>query len=83
MVRNSEGIMFPDYDGSAPMMEVEGAKRMFARSIANRNVRYMKYLGDGDSKAYLSVKDTYEDVVEKYDCVGHYQKRVGTRLRKL
>ena len=72
-----------NYDGSAPMMEVEGAKRMFARSIANRNVRYMKYLGDGDSKAYLCVKDMYEDLVENYECVGHYQKRVGTRLRKL
>ena len=38
-----------NYDWSAPMMEVEGAKQKFARSIANRNVRYMKYLGDGDS----------------------------------
>ena len=43
----------------------------------------MKYLGDGDSKAYLSVKDMYKYVVEKYECVGHYQKRIGTHLRKL
>ena len=33
--------------------------------------------------AYLSVKDTYKvDVVEKYECVRQYQKRIGTRLRK-
>ena len=44
----------------------------------------MKYLADSDSKAYLGVKDTYKvDIVEKYQCVGHYQKRIGTRLRKL
>jgi len=30
------------------------------------------------------VKHTYgEDSVVKYECVGHYQKRIGTRLRKL
>ena len=31
-----------NYDGSAPMKEVEGAKRMSARSIAHRNVRHIK-----------------------------------------
>ena len=47
----------------------------------------MKYFGDGDSETYISVKDTYKpDTVKKVrkcECVGHYQKRVGTRLRKL
>ena len=57
---------------------------MFNRSIANRCVRYMNYFGDGDSKAYASVKDTYKpDIVKKFECVGHYQKCLGTRLRKL
>ena len=55
-----------NYDGSAPMMEVEGTKRMFERSITNRNVRYIKYYGDGDSKAYREVKDVYKlDMVDK------------------
>ena len=81
---NHKSSCSANYEGSAPMMEVEGAQRMFNRSIANRSVRYMKYFGDGDSKAYISVKDTYKpDIVKKYECVGHYQKRVGTRLRKL
>ena len=44
----------------------------------------MNYFGDGDSKAYASVKDTYKpDIVKTFECVGHYQKRLGTRLRKL
>ena len=73
-----------NYEGSAPMMEVVGAKRIFERSIASRKLRYIKYFGDGDSKAYFEVKDTYKpDMVNKYECVGHYQKRLGTRLRKL
>lgn len=73
-----------NYEGSAPMMEVEGAKRIFKRSIESRKVRYMEYYGDGDSKAYSTVKETYApDLVKKRECVGHYQKRVGTRLRAL
>ena len=66
------------------MMEVVGAKRIFERSISSRKLRYIKYFGDGDSKAYFEVKDTYKpDMVNKYECVSHYQKRLGTRLRKI
>ena len=65
------------------MMEVEGTVRIFQRSSEKRNVRYMEYYGDGDSKAYITVKDTYRlDISIKKECIGHYQKRVGTRLRK-
>ena len=73
-----------NYSGSAPMMEVEGTRRIFERSVEIINVRYLKYFGDGDSKAFQEVKDVYSpDVVVKYECVGHYQIRVGCRLRKL
>ncbi|GFX10232.1 uncharacterized protein TNCV_1866301 [Trichonephila clavipes] len=42
------------------------------------------YYGDGDSKAFNNVKDIYGyDSVVKYECIGHVQKRVGSRLRKL
>ena len=41
-------------------MQTEGAKRVFQRSIAEHNLRYVEYLGDGDSKSYLSVKNVYE-----------------------
>ena len=70
--------------GSAPSMETEGVIRIFQRSIENRRGRYLSYYGDGDSKAFSSVENIYDDVtVVKYECVGHYQKRVGCRLRAL
>ncbi|GFV64171.1 uncharacterized protein TNCV_3206791 [Trichonephila clavipes] len=35
-------------------------------------------------KGYASVKDIYgKNTVAKYECIGHIQKRVGTKLRKL
>ncbi|GFU79728.1 uncharacterized protein TNCV_4037351 [Trichonephila clavipes] len=39
----------------------------------------------GNAKhGFISVKDTYgKDSVTKYECIGHVQKKVGARLRKL
>ena len=41
--------------------------------------------GDGDSKSFSGVENIYgpEKKVTKFECIGHYQKRVGSRLRKL
>lgn len=73
-----------NYSGSAPSMEVSGAKKIFNRSIEKYNTRYTEYIGDGDSKSFNSIEYTYEGVtVTKKECVGHVQKRVGTRLRNL
>ena len=48
------------------------------------NLRYTHFYGDGDSKSYEKVKNLQTDlVVEKFECVGHIQKRVGNRLRKI
>jgi hypothetical protein len=72
--------------GSAGAMESVGALRIFTRSEATRDLRYTKYLGDGDSSSFKTVSENkpYEDVdIEKLECVGHIQKRVGTRLRNL
>ena len=45
---------------------------------------YNEYYGDGDSKSFMKVKNIYEGLtVKKLECVGHVQKRVGTRLRAL
>ncbi|GBN58852.1 hypothetical protein AVEN_64691-1 [Araneus ventricosus] len=68
-------------------MEVEGMKKIFRRSVAKRGVRYLSHIGDGDS---FTFKDVCEDkpygintTIEKVKCVGHVQKRMGTRLRRL
>ena len=49
-----------------------------------KNIIYdIQFYGDGDSKSYEKVKNLYTGVgVEKFECVGHIQKRVGNRLRK-
>ncbi|GFT67945.1 uncharacterized protein TNCV_38561 [Trichonephila clavipes] len=65
-------------------MEPVGAYRIFERSEDHRMLRYTDYYGDGNSKAFDAVKDIYgKDSVTKLECIGHIQKRVGTRLRKL
>ena len=66
-------------------MESTGAKRIFERSIATNNLRYMNFYGDGDSKCFKTIEYIYgdDDPVNKQECIGHYQKRVGCRLRKL
>ena len=63
-------------------MEAEGAKRVFERSIKKHKLRYVEFLGDGDTKSYVNVKDTVIEI-KKLECDGHYQKRVGTRLQNL
>ncbi|GFT86970.1 CCHC-type domain-containing protein [Trichonephila clavipes] len=73
-----------NFQGSALKMEAVGATRIFQRSIVKRGLKYAHYYGDGDSKGFISVKDTYgKDSVTKYECIGHVQKRVDVRLRKL
>ena len=65
-------------------MEVVSSANIFKRSIEKHNLRYVKYLGDGDSKSFPAIQNTYDDIeVEKLECVGHVQKRVGSRLRNL
>ncbi|CAB3985322.1 Hypothetical predicted protein [Paramuricea clavata] len=57
-----------NFDGSSPAMECEGAVTF-----------------DGGSKAHAAVEDVYggQCKVEKLDCVGHVQKRMGKHLMKL
>ena len=73
-----------NYQGSAGGMEVAGAQAIFSRSIEKHQLRYVKYLGDGDSKSFSNIEKVYDNIdVEKLECVGHVQKRVGKHLRNL
>ncbi|GFW25631.1 uncharacterized protein TNCV_1308921 [Trichonephila clavipes] len=63
-----------------------GVLSIFQRSETSRKACYTQYLGDGDSKGFLTIKEAkvYGDTeVEKLECVGHVQKRMGTRLRNI
>lgn len=65
-------------------MEVDAVKEMFARSEEQLGVKYVNYIGDGDTKTFKAILDfdPYSNVtVQKKECVGHVQKRMGTQLR--
>ena len=75
-----------NFKGSAPAMEPEGAARIFERSLQEHGLYYTKYYGDGDSKSFQRVEDVYKNdgkLVEKLECIGHVQKRMGAALRNL
>lgn len=74
-----------NHKGTSGSMEPVGSYRIFDRSIQTRQLRYIEFYGDGDSKGYETVKNVYgeDNQVVKQECIGHVQKRVGTRLRNL
>ena len=66
-------------------MESDGAMALFQRSENNRNLIYGTYIGDRDSKAYSSVKNSmpYGPLIYiKEECRAHITKTMGTGLRK-
>lgn len=76
-----------NYEGHSGGMEVKGAQAIFSNSLMKRGVRYLTYLGDGDSKGYSAVSQSSpygpDVVIEKAECIGHVQKRMGARLRNI
>lgn len=76
-----------NYIGTSGGMEPAGAIAIFSRSLNKYGVRYINYLGDGDTKSYKAVsehKPYGEDIkINKMECLNHVAKRMGARLRKL
>lgn len=74
-----------NFNGSSPAMEAEGAIVVWSRSVELHKIRYKWMVSDGDSKAFNTVENIYGDdcKVEKLDCVGHVQKRMGKHLLNL
>ena len=71
--------------GTAAAMEPAGAVNIFSRSEEKYGLRYVNFLGDGDSKTYTTLKNEqiYENVtIAKLECCGHVQKRMGRQLTK-
>lgn len=54
-------------------MEQEGDKVVFARS-EEKDLQYVKFLGDGDSKAYDEAKKVVTYNISKVDCVNHVSR---------
>lgn len=74
-----------NHKASSGAMEADGVLECFLSSVEKNKLRYLTYIGDGDTKSYQTVVNAnpYPGyVITKAECVGHVQKRVGTRLRK-
>ena len=72
--------------GSAESMEASCLKECFMTFVETNKLRYTNYIGDGNSKSYNHIfqADPYGGIgVNKLECIGHIQKRLGIRLRKL
>lgn len=81
------GTCMINHEGSSGNMEVQGMKKIFLRSEQKHGVRYINFIGDGDAKTFKAVSDVkpygLNVSITKLECVGHIQKRMGTRLRKI
>ena len=67
-------------------MDATGCVRIFQRSVEQYSLRYVDFVGDGDSKAYNEITDAlvYEEKpVTKPECVEHVQKKMGSRICSL
>ncbi|CAG2208778.1 unnamed protein product [Mytilus edulis] len=76
-----------NHEGSAKTMEAQGAVMLFRRSQNFNGLQYTTFVGDGDSSAYGSVVDSHpygpNIIIQKEDCVGHIQGRMGKHLKRL
>lgn len=54
---NHEQECQKNFEGSSPAMEMEGWKRIWARSEEKYKFRYVTVISDGDSKAFSAVKN--------------------------
>ena len=68
-------------------MEARGSCLLFGRSLDQHKLRYIPFVGDGDSKSYTEVRKMAPygraNYIPKEDCIAHVTKRMGTALRKL
>jgi len=74
-----------NHQGSSGKMEVDAILEMFQRSEKIYGIKYTNYIGDGDSKTYKGIINAapYGDTpIIKKECIGHIQKRMGSRLRE-
>ena len=74
-----------NFDGTAAMMEVAAAERIWLRS-ESLGFRYTTIISDGDSKTFNHLQELSvygpEVPLVKEECLNHVAKRLGTGLRK-
>ncbi|XP_018338797.1 PREDICTED: uncharacterized protein LOC108746486 [Trachymyrmex septentrionalis] len=82
-----DGHCAVNHSGSSGKMEVDAVVEMFLRSEQLHRVRYSNYIGDGDAKTFKAILDIepygHEFKIKKNECIGHVEKRMGSRLRNI
>ena len=72
--------------GSSGSMEGAIMAEIFSQSVEKHKLRYSRFTGDGETNTFKVVSESKpygEDAaIQKIECVGRVQKRLGTRLRK-
>lgn len=68
-------------------LEAAGVLTLYRRSEEKNKLRYIPFIGDGDSKAYSEIDKAkpYGPAVfiPKEECISHVTKHMGTNLRNL
>lgn len=86
VVAHNETCRF-NHAGSSQSMESTGTIEIYKRSTEEKLVRYLPFIGDGDSSAFTRVKELKPygpDVpLAKDECHVHVVRRMGRALRKL
>ncbi|KYM96908.1 hypothetical protein ALC62_12418 [Cyphomyrmex costatus] len=70
-----------NHTGSAGKMEPDAMLEIFQRANELYGMKYVNYIGDGNSKTYSKIIEQLPYDVQKKECINHVQKRMGTRLR--
>ena len=75
---------FYDKSGS---MEVEGALRIWKRSVEQYKLRYTEMISDGDASTFSKVSAARpygsNHPITKHECIGHVQKRMYNHLKEM
>ncbi|KAK6967885.1 hypothetical protein BgiMline_027735 [Biomphalaria glabrata] len=74
-----------NHEGPSGQMEPSGMLAIFNRSAIHNGLKYVNYLGDGDSKSFKTVAEAtppvYDSIeIKKLECCGHIQKRMDKKL---
>jgi len=72
--------------GISGSMDATGLLAIYQHSVEDYSLQHTEFLGDGDSKAHKLIveEEVFGDkAVTKLECVGHVQKRMGSRLHSL
>ncbi|KAJ8909803.1 hypothetical protein NQ315_015323 [Exocentrus adspersus] len=78
-------ICFKNWSQSSGAMEADIIVEGFTEGPIMHNLKYLKFVADGDSSVFAKIKENvpYGDEVEKVECKNHAIKNYGSGLYKI